>query len=324
VNYFDVFNGDADGICALIQLRLQTPVQATLVTGVKRDNQLLAKLTAQPNDYITVLDIGLKINHTSVQTLLSQGAHIFYVDHHQAGNIPVHPHLTTLIDTDPRMCTSVLVNKHLEGRYPLWAIVAAFGDNLPDVAHQLAMPLTLSVPQMQLLKNLGTYVNYNSYGRNLQDLHFAPEQLYQNMVRYLSPFDFIYEQTEIFNQLAAGYHNDLSNVQTIKPRFESPAVRVFILPDTIWARRVSGVASNHLANTNPGKAHAVLSRNEDNSFQVSIRSPLDNKQGADEFCSRFLTGGGRKSAAGINYLLEESLDAFIQQFDGFYGALARQ
>jgi len=34
--YYDVFNGDADGICALHQLRLAEPREATLVTGVKR------------------------------------------------------------------------------------------------------------------------------------------------------------------------------------------------------------------------------------------------------------------------------------------------
>ena len=37
----DVFNGDADGICALTQLRNAEPRNATLVTGVKRDIALL-------------------------------------------------------------------------------------------------------------------------------------------------------------------------------------------------------------------------------------------------------------------------------------------
>ena len=40
--YFDVFNGDADGICALLQLRQHTPRIATLITGVKRDIGLLS------------------------------------------------------------------------------------------------------------------------------------------------------------------------------------------------------------------------------------------------------------------------------------------
>ena len=41
---YDVFNGDADGICALVQLRQLEPRSATLVTGVKRDIQLLQKI----------------------------------------------------------------------------------------------------------------------------------------------------------------------------------------------------------------------------------------------------------------------------------------
>ena len=46
----DVFNGDADGICALVQLRLAQPAQSKLVTGVKRDIQLLEHLSVQKND----------------------------------------------------------------------------------------------------------------------------------------------------------------------------------------------------------------------------------------------------------------------------------
>ena len=38
---YDVFNGDADGICALQQLRLNDPIESKLITGVKRDIQLL-------------------------------------------------------------------------------------------------------------------------------------------------------------------------------------------------------------------------------------------------------------------------------------------
>ncbi|MEJ2533090.1 MAG: DHH family phosphoesterase, partial [Halioglobus sp.] len=40
---FDVFNGDADGICALLQLRKAQPLESTLVTGVKRDINLLSR-----------------------------------------------------------------------------------------------------------------------------------------------------------------------------------------------------------------------------------------------------------------------------------------
>ncbi|MGL6056659.1 MAG: DHH family phosphoesterase, partial [Vibrio metschnikovii] len=51
--HYDVFNGDADGIIALLQLRLAEPIESQLVTGVKRDIQLLKKLTVNPGDSVT-------------------------------------------------------------------------------------------------------------------------------------------------------------------------------------------------------------------------------------------------------------------------------
>ena len=37
MTFYDIFNGDADGICALQQLHLQTPVASELVSGLKHD-----------------------------------------------------------------------------------------------------------------------------------------------------------------------------------------------------------------------------------------------------------------------------------------------
>jgi hypothetical protein len=34
---YDVFNGDVDGICALIEFCLAEPMESTLITGVKHD-----------------------------------------------------------------------------------------------------------------------------------------------------------------------------------------------------------------------------------------------------------------------------------------------
>ncbi|MGJ8687531.1 MAG: DHH family phosphoesterase, partial [Spongiibacteraceae bacterium] len=53
--HIDVFNGDADGICALLQLRLAAPLDSELVTGVKRDISLLDRVAAGADDQLTVL-----------------------------------------------------------------------------------------------------------------------------------------------------------------------------------------------------------------------------------------------------------------------------
>jgi hypothetical protein len=316
--HFDVFNGDADGICALIQLRLDRPLASRLITGIKRDIQLLDKFTVTSGDRITVLDISLQTNSVRVKEFLNQGAHIFYVDHHQPGDIPKHPHLKTLINTDSAICTSLLVNQYLNGKYPLWAITAAFGDNLNHSAEQLAATLNLSQTELETLKNLGIYINYNGYGGCIDDLHFAPDRLYREMAEFQSPFDFIGGNRDIFTQLEQGYREDMANAQRLVPEYQSDAVAVFILPDTAWARRVNGVFGNFLANLNPTRAHAVITHNKDNDYQVGVRAPLSNKTGADELCFAFPTGGGRKAAAGINHLPGDQLSIFIKKFEDFY------
>jgi hypothetical protein len=316
--YFDVFNGDADGICALIQLRLDRPLAAVLITGIKRDIQLLDKFTVSSGDRITVLDVSFEKNSKRVNEFLNQGAEIFYVDHHQPGDIPKHPHLKTLINTDSAICTSLLVNQYLNGKYPLWAITAAFGDNITRSAEQLAASLNLNQTDIETLKNLGIYINYNGYGDSIDDLHFAPDKLYKEMAEFQSPFDFIRYNHEIFEQLKQGYQEDMANAQRINPEYQSDKVAVFILPDTIWARRVNGVFGNFLANLNPSRAHAVITHNKNGGYQVGVRAPLCNSTGADELCSAFPTGGGRKAAAGINHLPGVQLNIFIKKFEEFY------
>ena len=113
----DVFNGDADGICALTQLRNADPVDSQLVTGVKRDIQLMDRVSAQAGDKITVLDVSLDRNRTGLNAALEAGAEVFYVDHHFAGEIPESHQLTAIINTAADVCTSILINGYLQGRF---------------------------------------------------------------------------------------------------------------------------------------------------------------------------------------------------------------
>jgi len=71
MKYFDVFNGDADGLCALHQFRLAEPrPQARLITGVKRDIRLLQQISGTHDAHITVLDISLDSNRDALELLL--------------------------------------------------------------------------------------------------------------------------------------------------------------------------------------------------------------------------------------------------------------
>jgi single-stranded DNA-specific DHH superfamily exonuclease len=314
----DIFNGDADGICALTQLRNAEPLESTLITGVKRDIALVARAEVHAGDRITALDLSFDKNRDGVLKALQAGAEVFYVDHHFAGEIPESDKLTTIIDTDPNVCTSLLINGYLKGKYVDWAVTGAFGDNLRTSARTLAGPLGYSEKQLSLLENLGIYMNYNGYGSSLADLHFPPAELFQLVRSFPTPFAFIEDSADAFAKLEAGYRGDMAAATAVKPVRETEKVAVIVLPNEAWARRVSGVYSNDLANGSAGRAHAVLTERADGTYLVSVRAPLDNKQGADALCRQFPTGGGRAAAAGINALPADQLDAFIDALTASY------
>lgn len=313
----DVFNGDADGLCALHQLRLAEPVQSELVTGVKRDIKLLDQVEAKSGDHVTVLDISLDSNRKGLMRLLEAGASVEYFDHHHAGEIPQNSSLVTHIDLSASACTSILVDRHLKGRHRLWAITAAFGDNLEKSATELAVSAGLNEAQITKLARLGECLNYNGYGDTLEDLHFHPAQLYAEMKPYADPQVFIAEATA-FAKLDAGLRADTALADALLPHMADAHCAAYVMPDAAWARRVSGVFANRLASDNAARAHAVFTVNQYGDYTVSVRAPLANLQGADTLCLQFATGGGRKGAAGINRLPPAELDRFMASFRAQY------
>jgi hypothetical protein len=319
MNHFDVFNGDADGLCALQQLRLHTPIDdAHLVTGVKRDIALLQRVEAQAGDSLTVLDLSLDKNRDALLRLLELGCGIDYIDHHFAGEIPNHPLLTTTIDTAPEICTSLLVDQRLAGAYRGWAVAGAFGDNFHEMARRAAQPLGLNAEQLESLSELGTCLNYNGYGLELDDLLFHPAALAMAMRPYSDPLDFIHNE-RAYQTLRTGYHDDIGNAEALCPEQSSDQSALFILPDEPWARRVSGVYGNLLARVYPQRAHAILTRMDNGDYRVSVRAPLTTRQGADLLCREFPSGGGREAAAGINELPATQFDHFAARFRASFG-----
>ncbi|MFW1085493.1 DHH family phosphoesterase [Vibrio parahaemolyticus] len=315
---YDIFNGDADGIIALLQLRLADPIDSQLITGVKRDIKLVEKVDVQAGDELTVLDISMEKNMAGLEQALAQGAHVFYADHHKAGDIPQHGNLDAHIDLDANMCTALIVDKLLEGRFHIWAITAAYGDNLIAKADALADQAGLNHEQKAQLKELGTLINYNGYGSKVDDLHFHPADLYRALVQYISPFEVIEDKASPYYQLQSAYQQDMDTAQAVPATHESDTLKLFELPNTAASRRISGVYGNWLANQNPDSAHAVLTENADGTYTVSLRAPLNNKQGAVAVCGQFPTGGGREAAAGINALRKEDVNAFIDAVETYY------
>lgn len=324
---YDLFNGDADGICALHQLRMAFPREARLVTGIKRDIALVRYLPEGQALDVTVLDVSFDKNDAAVRQVLEAGGRVQYFDHHAAHTVFEHPHLETHIDPAANVCTSLLVDRHLGGRFRDWAIVGAFGDNLGPVARALAEARGHAEHQTAALERLGTLLNYNGYGEAVADLHIHPEQLYRAVHGFANPFDFV-AQADEFRLLSEGYDDDQRHMAALRPYWQSDHGEVYVLPGETWARRLSGTLANQLvAGGGSGgvdqgaggaggaeKSFAILTGCTDGGYVVSVRTSARCTGGAEALCSRYPTGGGRRAAAGINQLPASELDRFIADF----------
>jgi hypothetical protein len=316
---FDVFNGDADGLCALHQLRLAEPAVAVLVTGVKRDIALLPRVAAAAvaGDIATVLDVSLDANRGALDALLAGGVAVRYFDHHYAGDVPAHPLLKAAIDPAPDVCTSIVVDRHLDGRHRVWAVVGAFGDNLAGPARRLAAALALTEERLAALQALGDNLAYNAYGDTEADLVIGPADLYRVLAGYADPWKFIADEP-VLKRIEHARHHDLVQAHDVEPTLAADGATMYVLPDEPWSRRVRGAFGNELANRNPGVAHAILTPNAGGGYMVSVRAPLAAPRGADALCRAFATGGGRAGAAGINHLPAAEIPAFFREFAQAY------
>ncbi len=313
---YDVFNGDADGLCALHQLRLSDPADTQLVTGTKRENALLDRVPAVAGDTVTVLDLALPGNRDALVALLARGVRVRYVDHHEPGETPRHALLDLLIDTDPEVCTSVLIDRTLQGAQRAWAIVGAFGDNLAGVAHRLADAMAVDAAARQRWQALGECLNYNAYGLDEDDLIYRPAQLYRAIAPYADPERFLASEPH-FARLAQARAADLEQARALAPTTRGAGADLYLLPDARWARRAFGSLANELANREPQRAHAVLVPRPGDRCLVSLRVPAGSPVSAHSLCAAF-GGGGRARAAGIDRLplarLEEFERALSQAF----------
>jgi hypothetical protein len=315
---YDVFNGDSDGICALQQLRLQYPRQAQRISGLKRDIDLLQQVDAAAGDEITVLDVSLDKNRDALVDSLARGASVFYADHHYAGDIPDSELLDCHIDVAADTCTSLIINKLLDNAQARWAVVGAYGDNFDQSARELGTSLGLGDNDLLKLQQLGICLNYNGYGFELEDLLFHPVDLFALVHPFADPADFIADEPA-YDDLLSQYQDDMSRAQNVPADSESKAGAVYMLPNEGWARRIVGVMGNDLAKQFPERAHALLVDMGDGHHRVSVRAPYNRKDGADVLCRQFPSGGGRKAAAGINALAEDSLPSFIDKFNDQFG-----
>lgn len=314
MTHYDVFNGDADGLCALHQLRLEDPRDSVIVTGAKRDVELLQHVEARAGDSVTVLDLSVASNRRALTMLLARGVAVQYFDHHFAGDLPKHPKLMAKIDTAPDVCTGIIVDRHLDGKRRIWAVVAAFGDDLEEPARSLAAQLKLEPAQLASLRELGEALAYNAYGDSEDDLIVHPAELYRTIEPYADPFDLLAEESVIAH-IGEVRSEDLDLAADVEPEFVGRCAAAYVLPDAAWSRRVRGALGNMLAQRRPDRAHAILTPNAEGGYMVSVRAPRAKPTGADALCRGFSSGGGRASAAGINHLPIEEVAAFVRRLE---------
>jgi hypothetical protein len=310
--HIDVCNGDADGLCAVLQWRLQRPEPAALVTGLKRDIALLDRVQAGAGDELLVCDLSLQRNRAALLRLLAAGARVRYFDHHALSDVPNHPNLETHIDLGSQTCTSLLMDSYLGGALRPWAIVGAYGDNLNAVADLLAQGAGMGSEDRARLRLLGEAINYNAYGDAESDVLIAPARLYETLIRYRDPFELLLHET-IAQQLDSLRRSDLRQAVDLRPHWQNGHASVHLLPDASWSRRVIGCLANELAQAQPHNAHAVLKPTQGGGYVVSVRAPLSAAGGARELCQLF-GGAGRAGAAGIDHLPAQQIDRFTEAF----------
>jgi hypothetical protein len=281
---------------------------------------LLKEVRAIRGDHVVALDISLDKNRRPLLDLLELGVNITYIDHHFAGDVPIHAGLNAVIDPSSDVCTSLLVDRMLDGQFRVWAVVAAFGDSLPQSAKRLAASMHLSERDVVRLRELGECLNYNAYGDTVEDLFFHPAELYCRLQPFTNPFDFLSEET-VMATLREGFAADMALASKVKPEYACSQGKAYILPDEAWSRRVSGSFGNYLAQAEPLLAHAILTARRDGGYVVSVRAPLSNPSGADTLCYQFESGGGRKRAAGVNHLPESDLARFFSRFSTAFDSL---
>ena len=278
------YNGDADGICSMVQWGLVYGIEGQRVTGVKRDIELLERVNPNPNDEIIVMDISLARNHARAVELSTQGFDITWFDHHLAGD-PIDA-IATHIDTSSDVCTARIVEKYL-GVESDWAQVALHGDGLS--VHSIK-------PEF---KELGELLNYNGYGADLSDLHFHPDDLLLLCLQAKTPQNFM--DTQAFMTLKNGFESDLSHAQNV-----SITDGYYLLPNEAWARRVVGVMAHRINESGDGPHVIAIDKGE--TLQVSIRG----SEGIGELCKMF-GGGGRATAGGIDALPKSEITALMKE-----------
>ena len=257
VRYVDVFHGDADGLCAVHQLRLARPVPPgsphQIVTGLKDDVELLARVRGAPGCIVTALDVSLDRNRAALLRVLDEGAEVQHrpplrrCGAETSATAGAHRH-------GRRRVREHLVDALVGGAHRAWAVVGAFGDNLESAAAALAAA--------GARRGADRHAAPARRGPQLQRVRRQSRRCAACARRAVSGHAGTRRPPGLRSDRPRRTPDRTAQVRprrslTLAPlRFDADRA-VYRLPAQPWSGRVIGTFANALARTHPRRGHAV-------------------------------------------------------------------
>ncbi len=271
---FDICAGDADALCAVLQWRLHEPKVAQMVSGPLCVTDSLGNFPVFPGDELLVCNVPIQVSRTPVTQTPARHATVQYLDCRGPASLLWHLQAKGTIPTSAKVCSSLLVNHLLQGKFRGWALVGAYGSAVQFDSEAQALAPGCSAGERKRLQQLGEAISYNAGVLHPRYVYMEPAHLYAQLARYDDPLDFL-QAEPVAAELDGVFQSDLQKALAWKPYWKDAHATVYVLPDEGWAYRVARQLKSRLAVLNPGRAIAVLSPAGSGSVRVAVQSGLD-------------------------------------------------
>ncbi len=269
----DICAGDADALCAVLQWRLHEPKAVQMVSGPLCATDALGRFRVLPGDEVLVCNVPFN-RQSALGTCAPVGnARVQYLDCRGPAECHSSPYWSAGHATDAKVCTSLLVNHLLHGKFLGWALVGAYGSPGQHGVNAQAIRLGCSPSVRKRLQRLGEVITYNAEVVHPRYVYLEPAALYARLLRYDNPLDFL-QSDPLADELDGLLQSDLQTGLACKPYWEDAHASVYVLPDEAWAYRVARQLKSRLAALAPERAIAVLSPAGTGSFRAAVQPAL--------------------------------------------------
>ena len=269
----DVCAGDADALCAVLQWRLHEPKAAQMVSGPLCATASLGRFQLLPGDDVLVCNVPFNSQPAPGMSGPIGNARVQYLDCRGQAPGDSSPYSKAGHSTDAKVCTSLLVNHLLQGKFGGWALVGAYGSQVQQGVNAHALQLGFSAGARKRLQRLGEVITYNAEVIHPRYLYAEPATLYARLLRYDDPLEFLQSES-LADELDELRQSDLQTGLAWKPYWRDAHASVYVLPDEAWAARVARYLKSRLAILDPERAIAVLSPAGTGSYRAAVQPGL--------------------------------------------------